>query len=258
VIHPRFLPALLILLFLPCAAFGQEQPPAPVEGSAGQPAASSPASPATVPPPPSMPTHEMEDMNVAVLRTIDKLSARTTTFEIPLEKTVKFGSSLFIRVKACRKSSPLDQPENAAFLQIWEHKEKKEAFTKGAVATEEEKPAWVFSGWMFSSSPGVSAMDHPVYDVWVIDCKNAGVASKAQPFSTEAVPAASEMRAVKEKDTAPAPVEEKKAEEKPAVPAEKKEEEKKEDKPSGPPEKPDVNLQQPSFEDEGAAPNKGD
>lgn len=119
---------------------------------------------------------QMEDMNIAVLRTIDKISARTHTFEVPVDKTVKFGSSLFIRLRACRKASPLDQPESAAFLQIWEKK------------PSEEKSNWVFSGWMFASNPSLSAMDHPVYDVWVIDCKNNVTSSKPQDFSVEKSP----------------------------------------------------------------------
>lgn len=120
----------------------------------------------------------MQDTNVAVLRTIDKVSARTRTFEVPVDKTVKFGSSLFIRLRACRKSSPFDKPESAAFLQIWERK------------PTDEKSNWVFSGWMFASSPALSAMDHPVYDVWVIDCKNAATSSKSQDFSSEKAPEA--------------------------------------------------------------------
>lgn len=120
---------------------------------------------------------QMEEMNIAVLRTIDKISARTRTFEVPVDKTVKFGNSLFIRLRACRKSSPLDQPESAAFLQIWEKK-----------ATD-YKSKWIFSGWMFASNPSLSAMDHPVYDVWVIDCKNAPTSSaKSQDFSSEKAP----------------------------------------------------------------------
>ena len=118
----------------------------------------------------------MQDMNIAVLRTIDKVSARTRTFEVPVDKTVKFGSSLFIRAHACRKSSPLDQPESAAFLQIWEKK------------PTEYKSKWVFSGWMFASNPSLSAMDHPVYDVWVIDCKNETTSAKPQDFSSEKAP----------------------------------------------------------------------
>jgi len=118
----------------------------------------------------------MQDMSIAVLRTIDKVSARTRTFEVPVDKTVKFGSSLFIRVRACRKSSPLDQPESAAFLQIWEKK------------PADYKSKWVFSGWMFASNPSLSAMDHPVYDVWVIDCKNAVTSAKPEEFSSEKAP----------------------------------------------------------------------
>lgn len=118
---------------------------------------------------------QMEDMNTVVLRTIDKLSARTHTFDIPVDKTVKFGNSLFIKARACRKASPLEKPESAAFLQIWERK------------PAEDKSHWLFSGWMFASSPSLSRMDHPVYDVWVIECKNAAT-SKSEVFSSETAP----------------------------------------------------------------------
>lgn len=100
-----------------------------------------------------------EDLPFVRLRSLDKVTARTMTFEIPVGKTVRFGQ-LYIKVQACRKAPPLDPPESAAFLQIWE-------------PTDEEKPdpsEWVFSGWMFASSPALSSMDHPIYDVWVIDC----------------------------------------------------------------------------------------
>lgn len=140
---------------------------------------------------------QMEEMNIAVLRTIDKISARTRTFEVPVDKTVKFGNSLFIRLRACRKSSPLDKPESAAFLQIWEKK-----------ATD-YKSKWIFSGWMFASDPSLSAMDHPVYDVWVIDCKNAPTSSvKSQDFSSEKAPEGAppvKGKAAAPSDTTPAP-----------------------------------------------------
>lgn len=123
-----------------------------------------------------MPSRDMTDMNVAVLRAIDKVSARRHTFEIPVDKTVKFGQSLFIKARACRKSSPLDLPENAAFLQIWERPQGK------------EDAQWVFSGWMFSSSPSLSAMEHPVYDVWVIECKNAATNADEEDFIAEEAP----------------------------------------------------------------------
>lgn len=101
-------------------------------------------------------TGRMQDYPVVKLQSLDKATARTMTFEAKVGTTVKFGP-LYIKVQACRKSSPLQQPESASFLQIWE-------------VTEDEEAQWVFSGWMFASSPALSPMDHPIYDVWVIDC----------------------------------------------------------------------------------------
>lgn len=101
---------------------------------------------------------EMNDYPVVKLKSLDKITARTETFEARVGSTVKFGP-LFIKVQACRKSSPMDKPESAAFLQIWE-------------IDEEEEAQWVFSGWMFASSPALSPMDHALYDVWVLDCQS--------------------------------------------------------------------------------------
>lgn len=98
----------------------------------------------------------MEDYPVVKLKSLDKITARTETFEARVGSTVKFDD-LFIKVQSCRKSSPIDEPESASFLQIWE-------------ADNEGESRWVFSGWMFASSPALSPMDHPIYDVWVIDC----------------------------------------------------------------------------------------
>lgn len=99
---------------------------------------------------------EMIDHPVIKLQSLDKISARTMTFEARVGSTVKFGP-LYIKIQACRKAPPIEQPESAAFLQIWE-------------VTPQEESRWVFSGWMFASSPALSSMDHPVYDVWVLDC----------------------------------------------------------------------------------------
>ncbi len=99
---------------------------------------------------------EMTEYPRVKLQSLDKATARTMTFEAKVGSTLKFGS-LYMRVQNCQKSSPIDEPESAAFLQIWE-------------VDTNEKSDWVFSGWMFSSSPGLSAMDHPIYDVWVIEC----------------------------------------------------------------------------------------
>ena len=99
---------------------------------------------------------EMDDYPIVKLRSLDKVTARTVTFEAHVGSTVKFGP-LYIKVQACRKAPPIESPESAAFLQIWE-------------VTPADEAQWVFSGWMFASSPGLSPMDHPIYDVWVLDC----------------------------------------------------------------------------------------
>lgn len=126
----------------------------------------------------AMPT---EDYPVVKLQTLDKITARTGSFEAKVGSTVKFGP-LYIKVQACRKSSPIDLPESAAFLQVWEIVRDTDTIAANALAAGAQagKPQWVFSGWMFASSPALSAMDHPVYDVWVIDCLQDQNALKAK------------------------------------------------------------------------------
>jgi hypothetical protein len=116
---------------------------------------------------------EMENYPVVKLQSLDKVTARTMTFEANVGNTVKFGS-LYIKIQACAKAPPVEQPESAAFLQIWETKSTSE---NDSISVKEQPPKeeaqWIFSGWMFASSPALSHMDHPIYDVWVLDCLNA-------------------------------------------------------------------------------------
>ena len=95
---------------------------------------------------------------VAELRGLDKVTGATQPFEVPVGGEGRFGR-LRVRVKACHGREPDQPPEAAAFLQITD--------SLGG----EEKVA--FSGWMFASSPGLSAMDHGRYDVWVLHCRTS-------------------------------------------------------------------------------------
>ena len=97
-----------------------------------------------------------ETFNVALLQGMDKVTARVTTIQAPIGQVIKFGT-LEIIARTCDKRPPEEPPESAAFLDIWEVRE-------GAAATS------LYRGWMFASSPALSAMEHPVYDVWVLDC----------------------------------------------------------------------------------------
>lgn len=96
---------------------------------------------------------------VAVLQGLDKITARVSDIAAPVGKTVQFGT-LAITVRACEKNPPEDKPEDAAFLQIDEVRPGEENIRR-------------FSGWMFAQSPALSSLEHPVYDVILLDCKGA-------------------------------------------------------------------------------------
>jgi hypothetical protein len=123
------------------------------------------------------PAHAIQ-MQEAVLQGLDKITARISTIEVGVGETVSFGS-LQITLSACDKRPPEEPPESAAFLQIVEQK-------------PGEQPVTRFSGWMFASSPALSAMEHPVYDLWVLDCSNGEAAPPDQAPTPEAQPAAPE------------------------------------------------------------------
>jgi hypothetical protein len=138
---------------------------------------------------------DMESFPVVKLQSLDKITARTMTFEANVGNTVKFGS-LYIKIQACKKASPVEQPESAAFLQIWEVRSVKDADQAMAERTPpKEESKWIFSGWMFASSPALSHMDHPVYDVWVLDCLAEKGGKKAQPKPVDAEPGEGEIPA---------------------------------------------------------------
>lgn len=95
--------------------------------------------------------------NMVIMQGLDKVTARVSTFQAPKDTTVRFGT-LEITVKRCDRTPPQEPPESAVFLNIIE-KRPDEPVTK------------LFMGWMFSSSPALSTLEHPVYDVWVLECK---------------------------------------------------------------------------------------
>ncbi len=96
------------------------------------------------------------DRQIAVLQGLDKVTAQTSRMQVEVGQASSFGTLDFV-VRACRSTRPDETPENAVFLEISD--------------TPPGQPRHsVFSGWMFSSSPAVSALDHPVFDIWVLRC----------------------------------------------------------------------------------------
>ncbi len=97
-------------------------------------------------------------MDTVVLGALDKVTARVNTLKGPVGLPVKFGT-LEIVAQTCVTTPPEEPPESAAFVNIFQVQEDKER-------------QQIFGGWMFASSPALSALDHPVYDVWVLGCED--------------------------------------------------------------------------------------
>lgn len=110
------------------------------------------------------PAEEGYYYGVAVLQGLNKVTARISKLEAPVGASIRFGN-LEIIVKRCWKALPTEEPENAAFMEIWERK-------------PDEEDSRIFHGWMFSSSPSLSDLEHPVYDVTVLSCDKRELGDK--------------------------------------------------------------------------------
>lgn len=93
----------------------------------------------------------------AVFSGLDKITGRIIAFEVAMDETVQFGS-LQITPRVCISRPPKEAPLTDGFIEVDEVGENKQ-FKR------------IFSGWMFAASPGLHGVEHPVYDVWVTDCK---------------------------------------------------------------------------------------
>jgi len=96
----------------------------------------------------------------ATIQALDKITARISTLRVPIDEPVDFGT-LSVTVRRCAYHPPEEPPEDAAFLEVVDN---------GHDSGKPPRP--VFTGWMFASSPAVSAMEHPVYDLTLLSCKS--------------------------------------------------------------------------------------
>ena len=98
------------------------------------------------------------ESQTAELQLLDKITARISTKSVPVGGGTEFGT-LKLRVHYCAYRPPEEPPENVAFIMIFDN----------GYAEDKPKKA-VFSGWMFASSPAISGLEHPVYDVTLLSC----------------------------------------------------------------------------------------
>ena len=108
---------------------------------------------------------------IAVFDGLDKITGRIITFEVSLNETVQFGT-LQVTPRVCYSRPPTDPPRTDAFTQVDE-------------VDEQHKFKRIFSGWMFADSPGLNGIEHPIYDVWLVECKGGTtVIHDAPPAAT--------------------------------------------------------------------------
>ena len=94
---------------------------------------------------------------VAVFSGIDKITGRIITFDVYIDETVQFGA-LQVTPKVCYSRPSTEAPKTTSFIEVDE-------------ITLERKIRRIFTGWMFADSPGLNAVEHPIYDVWLVNCK---------------------------------------------------------------------------------------
>ncbi len=101
------------------------------------------------------------DKNTAQMQAMDKITGRVSVINVPVNGEVKFGS-LSIVVRSCKTRPVEETPDNFAFVDV----------TDTTLQGEEIN---IFKGWMISSSPATHAVEHPIYDAWLLKCYDTKV-----------------------------------------------------------------------------------
>jgi hypothetical protein len=100
---------------------------------------------------------ERSENPVAEFSGIDKITGRIITFDVYIDETVQFGA-LQVTPRVCYSRTDNEAPGSSTFVEVDE-------------ITLDRKIRRIFTGWMFADSPGLNAVEHPVYDVWLKSCK---------------------------------------------------------------------------------------
>lgn len=99
----------------------------------------------------------------AVVRGLDKITGHARDYTLPIGRSTRIGS-LEVIARSCSKSAPEETPEVSIYVEVFDHPPAREG--------EESERREIFHGWLFASSPGLSAVDHPTWDIWAVDCRS--------------------------------------------------------------------------------------
>ena len=103
----------------------------------------------------------------AVFAALDKVTAKISRLEVPLNQTASFGA-LKLTPRVCYTRAPTEPPKTTSFVEVDE-------------VMLDSKERRIFTGWMFADSPGLNAVEHPVFDVWLIDCSHPRAIVQQRP-----------------------------------------------------------------------------
>lgn len=98
----------------------------------------------------------------AVIRGLDKVTGHARDYTLTLGRATRIGT-LDVIARACAKAAPEETPEVRIYVEVFDNPP-----AAGEAAAERVE---IFHGWLFASSPGLSAVEHPVYDIWAVDCR---------------------------------------------------------------------------------------
>src|SRR5262245_25798098 len=126
--------------------------------------------------PPDVASAEIVRNPIAVFAALDKITGRISHLEVPINNTVEFGA-LKVTPRVCDTRPPTEQPRTASFVEVDEVK----------LTGEVQR---IFTGWMFAESPGLHAVEHPVFDVWLTNCKTNAPPAPSGNAETAAAPGA--------------------------------------------------------------------
>ncbi len=107
---------------------------------------------------------------IAIFAGLDKITGITTTFEAKVGEEQRYGG-LIVKADACYTSPVTEEPKTTSFVEV-------------EAIEVDDKRTKIFSGWMFAESPGLNAVEHPVYDVWLTSCRDPN----APPPPVEVIP----------------------------------------------------------------------
>ena len=160
-------------------------PGAPPPGQRQQRGAQQPAPAPAPPPPPDETIVEPSAAKItnptAVFSGLDKITGRIISFDVAINETVRFGA-LEVTPRACYSRPPTEAPNTDGFIEVDE-------------LTLQGELKRIFTGWMFAASPGLNAVEHPIYDVWLTDCKGAPQPTVAEaPAAPAPAPARTQQR----------------------------------------------------------------